>query len=101
MSNNRLILGIGSGSTRDDFELFGYDYDHSIPDLQKQVRKLLTRTDLHATRSGFTEGSRQLPMIWSRARGSLSSFRGYRRCRAASYRRTGQPAHWPGRGQAA
>src|ERR1700744_1991515 len=28
MSNNRLILGIGSGSTRDDFELLGYDYDH-------------------------------------------------------------------------
>jgi alkanesulfonate monooxygenase SsuD/methylene tetrahydromethanopterin reductase-like flavin-dependent oxidoreductase (luciferase family) len=28
MSNNRLILGIGSGSTRDDFELFGYDYGH-------------------------------------------------------------------------
>jgi hypothetical protein len=30
MSNNRLILvlGVGSGSTRDDFELFGYDYDH-------------------------------------------------------------------------
>ena len=28
MSNNRLILGVGSGSTRDDFELLGYDYDH-------------------------------------------------------------------------
>ncbi|MBV8888175.1 MAG: LLM class flavin-dependent oxidoreductase [Alphaproteobacteria bacterium] len=27
MSNNRLILGVGSGSTRDDFELLGYDYD--------------------------------------------------------------------------
>ncbi len=25
---NRLILGVGSGSTRDDFELLGYDYDH-------------------------------------------------------------------------
>src|SRR5215469_14969566 len=25
MSNNRLILGVGSGSTRDDFELLGYD----------------------------------------------------------------------------
>jgi alkanesulfonate monooxygenase SsuD/methylene tetrahydromethanopterin reductase-like flavin-dependent oxidoreductase (luciferase family) len=23
MSNNRLILGVGSGSTRDDFELLG------------------------------------------------------------------------------
>src|SRR5215472_18447058 len=28
MSNHRLILGVGSGSTRDDFELLGYDYDH-------------------------------------------------------------------------
>jgi alkanesulfonate monooxygenase SsuD/methylene tetrahydromethanopterin reductase-like flavin-dependent oxidoreductase (luciferase family) len=28
MSGNRLILGVGSGSTRDDFELLGYDYDH-------------------------------------------------------------------------
>ena len=26
--DNRLILGVGSGSTRDDFELLGYDYDH-------------------------------------------------------------------------
>jgi len=25
---NRLILGVGSGSTRDDFELLGYDCDH-------------------------------------------------------------------------
>jgi alkanesulfonate monooxygenase SsuD/methylene tetrahydromethanopterin reductase-like flavin-dependent oxidoreductase (luciferase family) len=28
LSNNRLMLGVGSGSTRDDFELLGYDYDH-------------------------------------------------------------------------
>src|SRR6202158_5383408 len=28
MSNGRLILGVGSGSTRDDFDLLGYDYDH-------------------------------------------------------------------------
>jgi alkanesulfonate monooxygenase SsuD/methylene tetrahydromethanopterin reductase-like flavin-dependent oxidoreductase (luciferase family) len=28
MSNNRLILGVGSGSTRDGVELLGYDYDH-------------------------------------------------------------------------
>jgi alkanesulfonate monooxygenase SsuD/methylene tetrahydromethanopterin reductase-like flavin-dependent oxidoreductase (luciferase family) len=27
LSGGRLILGIGSGSTRDDFELLGYDYD--------------------------------------------------------------------------
>src|SRR5690349_20951463 len=28
MSGGRMILGVGSGSTRDDFELLGYDYDH-------------------------------------------------------------------------
>jgi alkanesulfonate monooxygenase SsuD/methylene tetrahydromethanopterin reductase-like flavin-dependent oxidoreductase (luciferase family) len=28
MSNDRLILGVGSGSTSDDFALLGYDYDH-------------------------------------------------------------------------
>ncbi|MGE0257474.1 MAG: LLM class flavin-dependent oxidoreductase [Alphaproteobacteria bacterium] len=28
LSGGRLRLGIGSGSTRDDFELLGYDYDH-------------------------------------------------------------------------
>src|SRR5262245_39484306 len=28
MSNNRMVLGVGSGSTRDDFALLGYDYDH-------------------------------------------------------------------------
>src|SRR5262249_24940088 len=27
MSNHRLILGVGSGSTRDDFQLLGYDSD--------------------------------------------------------------------------
>jgi alkanesulfonate monooxygenase SsuD/methylene tetrahydromethanopterin reductase-like flavin-dependent oxidoreductase (luciferase family) len=27
MTNNRLTLGVGSGSTRDDFALLGYDYD--------------------------------------------------------------------------
>jgi alkanesulfonate monooxygenase SsuD/methylene tetrahydromethanopterin reductase-like flavin-dependent oxidoreductase (luciferase family) len=27
MSNNRLVLGVGSGSTRDDFALLGYDYE--------------------------------------------------------------------------
>src|SRR5215212_4886004 len=27
LSGNRLVLGIGSGSTRADFELLGYDYD--------------------------------------------------------------------------
>ncbi len=27
LSANRLVLGVGSGSTKDDFDLLGYDYD--------------------------------------------------------------------------
>src|SRR5256885_1606112 len=42
ISNNRLILGVGSGSTRDDFELLGYDYDHRFRtfrnDLDRNIR---------------------------------------------------------------
>jgi alkanesulfonate monooxygenase SsuD/methylene tetrahydromethanopterin reductase-like flavin-dependent oxidoreductase (luciferase family) len=37
MSNNRLILGVGSGSTRDDFELLGYDYDHRFRTFRNDI----------------------------------------------------------------
>src|SRR5258706_11278064 len=37
MSNNRLILGVGSGSTRDDFELLAYDYDHPFRTFQNHL----------------------------------------------------------------
>src|SRR3984893_8014198 len=37
MSNNRLILGVGSGSTRDDFELLGYDYDHRFRTFKNEL----------------------------------------------------------------
>ncbi len=37
LSNNRLVLGIGSGSTRDDFELLGYDYDHRFRTFRQSI----------------------------------------------------------------
>src|SRR5205814_9475673 len=37
MSNNRLILGVGSGSTRDDFELLGYEYDHRFRTIRNDL----------------------------------------------------------------
>ena len=30
LSGNRLVLGVGSGSTKDDFDLLGYDYDNAV-----------------------------------------------------------------------
>lgn len=38
MSGNRLILGVGSGSTRDDFELLGYDYDHRFRTFRQDLQ---------------------------------------------------------------
>src|SRR5207237_6508910 len=37
MSNNRLILGVGSGSTRDDFELLGSEHDRRLRTLQTHL----------------------------------------------------------------
>ena len=41
MSNNRLILGVGSGSTRDDFELLGYDYDHRFRTFRNELEIMI------------------------------------------------------------
>ena len=37
LSRNRLILGVGSGSTKDDFELLGYDYDKRFTTLRTSL----------------------------------------------------------------
>lgn len=37
LSGNRLRLGVGSGSTRADFELFGADYDHRFRTLMQSL----------------------------------------------------------------
>jgi alkanesulfonate monooxygenase SsuD/methylene tetrahydromethanopterin reductase-like flavin-dependent oxidoreductase (luciferase family) len=40
MSNHRLILGVGSGSTRADFELLGYDYDQRFRTLKNNLEMM-------------------------------------------------------------
>src|SRR5271169_7111305 len=37
LSGNRLVLGVGSGSTKDDFELLGYDYDHRFGAMKRSL----------------------------------------------------------------
>src|SRR5271154_986204 len=40
LSGNRLRLGVGSGSTRDDFELLGYDYDHRFGTMKRSLETM-------------------------------------------------------------
>jgi alkanesulfonate monooxygenase SsuD/methylene tetrahydromethanopterin reductase-like flavin-dependent oxidoreductase (luciferase family) len=40
LSGNRLILGVGSGSTKDDFDLLGYDYDKRFGMLRSHLRSM-------------------------------------------------------------
>lgn len=37
LSRNRLVLGVGSGSTKDDFDLLGYDYDKRFGALRSSL----------------------------------------------------------------
>src|SRR5271166_6216637 len=37
LSGGRLVLGVGSGSTRDDFELLGLDWDHRFRTLRNSL----------------------------------------------------------------
>ena len=40
LSGNRLRLGVGSGSTRADFELLGYDYDHRFGIMKRSLETM-------------------------------------------------------------
>ena len=40
LSANRLRLGVGSGSTRDDFELLGYDFDHRFGIMKRSLETM-------------------------------------------------------------
>src|SRR3984957_16374610 len=40
LSGNRLRLGVGSGSTRADFELLGYDYDHRFGTMKRSLETM-------------------------------------------------------------
>ena len=40
LSGNRLRLGVGSGSTRADFELLGYDFDHRFGSMKRSLESM-------------------------------------------------------------
>jgi len=40
LSGNRLYLGVGSGSTRADFELLGYDFDHRFGTMKRSLEAM-------------------------------------------------------------
>ena len=40
LSGNRLVLGVGSGSTKDDFDLLGYDYDKRFGMLRSSLKTM-------------------------------------------------------------
>jgi len=54
LSGNRLCLGVGSGSTRDDFELLGYDYDHRFGTMKRSLETMRRAWRGEATNSGGT-----------------------------------------------
>jgi alkanesulfonate monooxygenase SsuD/methylene tetrahydromethanopterin reductase-like flavin-dependent oxidoreductase (luciferase family) len=54
LSGNRLRLGVGSGSTRDDFELLGYDYDHRFGTMKRSLETMRRAWRGEATNAGGT-----------------------------------------------
>jgi alkanesulfonate monooxygenase SsuD/methylene tetrahydromethanopterin reductase-like flavin-dependent oxidoreductase (luciferase family) len=54
LSGNRLRLGVGSGSTRADFELLGYDYDHRFGTMKRSLETMRRAWRGEATNSGGT-----------------------------------------------
>lgn len=54
LSGNRLRLGVGSGSTRDDFELLGYDYDHRFGGMKRSLETMRRAWRGEATNAGGT-----------------------------------------------
>lgn len=52
LSGNRLRLGVGSGSTRADFELLGYDYDHRFGAMKRSLETMRRAWRGEATNQG-------------------------------------------------
>lgn len=52
LSGNRLRLGVGSGSTRADFELLGYDYDHRFGAMKRGLETMRRAWRGEATNAG-------------------------------------------------
>src|ERR1700686_5179236 len=54
LSGNRLRLGVGSGSTRADFELLGYDYDHRFGTMKRSLETMRKAWRGEAVNAGGT-----------------------------------------------
>src|SRR5450432_2697695 len=54
LSGNRLQLGVGSGSTRADFELLGYDYDHRFGIMKRSLETMRKAWRGEASNAGGT-----------------------------------------------
>jgi alkanesulfonate monooxygenase SsuD/methylene tetrahydromethanopterin reductase-like flavin-dependent oxidoreductase (luciferase family) len=54
ISGNRLRLGVGSGSTRADFELLGYDYDHRFGIMKRSLETMRRAWREEAVNAGGT-----------------------------------------------
>ena len=54
LSGNRLRLGVGSGSTRADFELLGYDYDHRFGAMKRSLETMRKAWRGEAVNAGGT-----------------------------------------------
>jgi alkanesulfonate monooxygenase SsuD/methylene tetrahydromethanopterin reductase-like flavin-dependent oxidoreductase (luciferase family) len=54
LSANRLRLGVGSGSTRDDFELLGYDYDRRFGSMKRSLETMRRAWRGEAVNAGGT-----------------------------------------------
>jgi len=54
LSGNRLYLGVGSGSTRADFELLGYDFDHRFGTMKHSLETMRRTWRGEAVNAGGT-----------------------------------------------
>lgn len=54
LSGNRLQLGVGSGSTRADFELLGYDFDHRFGTMKRSLETMRRTWRGEAVNTGGT-----------------------------------------------
>ncbi|MSP02438.1 MAG: LLM class flavin-dependent oxidoreductase [Acetobacteraceae bacterium] len=54
LSGNRLRLGVGSGSTRADFELLGYDFDHRFGIMKRSLEAMRRAWKGEAVNAGGT-----------------------------------------------
>src|ERR1700744_1067191 len=54
LSGNRLRLGVGSGSTRADFELLGYDFDHRFGIMKRALETMRRAWRGEAVNAGGT-----------------------------------------------